>query len=84
MNNEKKIISLLSGIIILLFGIAVTVMFFNHPVQKWTYVVTPVKDYDLVETMNIFGEQGCIVDSARRAMDDDKSFSYEFVIRCPK
>ena len=47
-----------------------------------TYTVISPSDYDLEDTLNSYGDKGCTIASARRALSDNIP-SYEIILECP-
>ena len=84
--KQGAIIAILSGILLLLFVITIMLIWNPPKVQKWTYTIDSFPDAGVASELNNLGDQGCIVDSARRATSgtgSDITASYEFIIRCP-
>jgi len=73
-------------VIIVMLLIVIGVPFFSQvkPAVKWEYKLESPSDYSFTKTMNIYGEEGWELVSARRASDSSSSMSYECIFKRPK
>ena len=73
--------------ILVLIGITLIFIEVFPTHQAYTYEVVSASDYKIVDTLNTYGAKGCIIDSARRALEGtgySQTASYEILVRCPK
>lgn len=57
-----------------------------NEIPQYKYFVIGPTDLTLERDLNIYGNEGCVIDSARRASDGDlynPTMNYELIMRCP-
>lgn len=86
--TQADIANILFKVTIIVFLMLMTYNVYKLNAQKYTYDIVFAEDINVIDTLNQYGDIGCIVDSARRATSGDNIYDskvgYEFVFRCSK